>query len=188
LTRIKENEILEKLNLIDHYYTVITTHRQENIENKENVQNIVDAIIELEDVKIVFPIHPRAKKRLLQLDLLDKIKATEHIFLIPPVGYYEMLKLIMNSKALLTDSGGMQKEAFWLKTWCVTLRETTEWVETVKAGANVLVGSSKNKIITEVKKALDKEQKEKIFDKTIYGEGNSAKKIIHKIKEHLVNR
>ena len=107
------------------------------------LKNTVEAFCEIGN--IVFSCHPRTEKRLKEYGLWDKL--TENVKVIKPIGYLDMLVLEKNAKKIITDSGGVQKEAYILKIPCVTLRETTEWVETVEDGWNILVGDNKEKII-----------------------------------------
>lgn len=156
LPKTENIPILDQLDIEAKTYMLITTHRQENVDNPENLKNIVEAIIMLNSLTIIFPVHPRTKKQLKKTGLYNKIIEQKHIRLIKPIGYLETLKLIKNASVVLTDSGGMQKEAFWLKTPCLTLRETTEWPETTAMGANKLVGTNREKIIMHVNEILEK--------------------------------
>lgn len=123
-------------------FALITLHRAENTDSYENLRNIVEALNE-SAVNAVMPLHPRTKKMLEQFDL----KFNENIRLIEPVGFFNMIYLEKKCRMVITDSGGVQKEAYFFKKPCITLREQTEWVETVESGWNVLVGSDKEKII-----------------------------------------
>jgi len=180
---IRENEFLNKNNLDEEEYAVITAHRQENVDNENNLREIVKALISLVDIDIVFPIHPRTRKRLTQMNLLTMLEKAKHVRLFSPLGYHDMIKLVKNSKMLLTDSGGMQKEAFWLKTRCITLRDTTEWVETIELGVNKLVGADSTSIINEVNKILYQGSNESLFKGNPYGDGKASENIIKIIKE-----
>lgn len=120
-------------------YLLVTVHRQENVDIKENCAQLIQ-LFKKSPLPLVFPIHPRAKKRFDEFGLLEELSSIEHVHLIDPVGYLEFLKLQYNSKGILTDSGGLQKEAFIMKTPCITLRTTTEWIETIEMGANKLLG------------------------------------------------
>jgi UDP-N-acetylglucosamine 2-epimerase len=182
---IEKNQILDRLNLEKDEYAVITTHRQENVDNEENLNSIVEAILELHSIKIAFPIHPRTEDKLKQMGLYEKLRKSGHVLIVPPVGYHEMLKLIMNSKMLLTDSGGMQKEAYWLKTRCITLRDTTEWVETIRVGANTLVGADKDAILKKSNRILGAARDDNLFAENFFGDGKAAKKIIQQIKKSI---
>ena len=163
----KKSKILRTLNLKPRDYSILTLHRAGNVDNQKKIKIIIDAIQKSEE-KIIFPIHPRTEKQLKKLKIENcKLK------IVNPVGYLDMLYLEKNAKKILTDSGGVQKEAYWLKVPCITLRKETEWVETVKNGWNVLVGTNKEKIIRAVKNFNPKRKQQKHF-----GSGRSAKKIV----------
>ncbi len=149
-------------------YLLLTAHRPHNVDNLSNLKKIIDASIKSKE-KIVFPIHPRTKKQICKL----KYENAKNIRLIDPVGYTDMIMLIKNAKKVLTDSGGIQKEAFWLKTPCITLRNKTEWIETVKNGWNILTGTNKEKIADAIRNFQPKKRQEQH-----YGNGKSAEKII----------
>lgn len=136
-------------------YFLATVHRAENVDDRSRLENIVEAFVSM-DKTIVYPVHPRTLKRLKQHGLFDKLRKAENVLIIEPVGYLDSLMLISRAELVLTDSGGVQKEAFLLKTPCVTLRESTEWVETVDLGCNVLTGTDKEKIIRGVEMMLTK--------------------------------
>jgi UDP-N-acetylglucosamine 2-epimerase len=142
----KKSKILEKLNLKSKNYYLATVHRAENTDNYERLKNILTAFSKLDKV-VVFPVHPRTKKMIEYFGLNNLL---DGILVIEPVGYLDMIKLEKNAKAILTDSGGVQKEAFWLKVPCITLRDETEWLETVKYGWNRIVGTDCEKIIDAV--------------------------------------
>ncbi len=138
LPKALKDNVLERFNLESENYGVVTLHRPENVDNPEPLKSIVEALIQLEDLTLFFPVHPRAMKMLRAGGLLERLRKAKHLRLVDPVGYLEMLHLVKHAKIVFTDSGGLQKEAFWLHTPCVTIRETTEWVETVQLGANML--------------------------------------------------
>jgi UDP-GlcNAc3NAcA epimerase len=123
-------------------YWVLTIHRDFNADNPEHLRNIFKALGESKE-KIIFPIHPRTRKA--NPDIPKNIETVD------PIGYKEMLELMANAKGIITDSGGAQKEAYWLMTPCVTLRDNTEYPETVEAGWNQIVGSDPNKIVEAMK-------------------------------------
>lgn len=143
----KNSQIMKKLNLSKKDFYLITIHRAENTDIKGNLKRIVKILTEL-DKKTVFPVHPRTKKCLSEFGLLNKLESKDHLLLVDPVSYLDMLVLEKNAKCILTDSGGVQKEAFFLKTPCLTLRDETEWVETVGSGWNRTCGLSHRKIQT----------------------------------------
>jgi len=132
-----------KLNPKEYY--LLTIHRAENTDNYDRLKNILLAIAQFRR-KAVFPIHPRTRSRIKEFNL-DKYLDNENILLIDPVGYLDMISLEKNAFAIFTDSGGVQKEAFWLRVPCITLRDETEWIETVKYGWNTLVGANIEKIL-----------------------------------------
>ena len=171
----QKSMILDQLSLKQKEYYLATIHRPENTDAFEKLKSIVDAFCVIE--KIVFPCHPRTEKNLKQFGLWDML--TKKVKVIKPVGYLDMLMLEKNAKKILTDSGGIQKEAYILKVPCITLRENTEWVETVEDGWNVLVGTNKEKII---KKVIDFEPKRE--QRNVFGDGDASKKIVEGIKEH----
>lgn len=143
--KAEESTILEKLNLKSKEYVLATVHRASNTDNRENLENIVEAFCRIEE-KIVFPLHPRTEKQLKAFGLYTQLASK--VKLIEPLGYIDFTKLLNHAKKVLTDSGGVQKEAYLFKVPCITLRDTTEWPETVKAGWNLLVGAAKGSIIS----------------------------------------
>ena len=147
----KISGIMKKLNLSEKNFYLITIHRAENTDIEGNLKKIAEILSGL-DKKTVFPLHPRTKKSLSEFNLLDKLES-KGLLLIDPVSYLDMLVLEKNTRCVLTDSGGVQKETFFLKTPCLTLRKETEWVETVESGWNELVGLDKKKVERSVKKS-----------------------------------
>lgn len=124
---------------------------------------------------IIFPVHPRTRQKLTSLPA----HLLKSLILIPPVGYLDMLMLEQNAKAILTDSGGMQKKAYFFGVPCVTMRTETEWVETVETGWNVVVGADHKRIVESVRCLKpDKSRPE------LYGDGRAAEKIISLIANH----
>ena len=144
-----ESEILSSLNLRPKEYVLVTIHRAENTDNKERLTNIFKALIEVKQ-PIVFPAHPRTIKSLEKYSLLREVEGSS-IRMIKPVSYLTMLRLEKNAKKIVTDSGGVQKEAYFFRVPCITLRERTEWMETVEDGWNVLVGANRMKIVQAIK-------------------------------------
>ena len=124
-------------------YYLATIHRASNTDNPERLQAILKGLSIL-DLPVILPIHPRTKSRLASISLPSNIEARE------PVGYLQMLRLIQSSRAILTDSGGLQKEAYWLGKPCVTLRDETEWVETLQNNWNQLVGANTQAIVNAI--------------------------------------
>ncbi len=153
-------------------YILATVHRQENTDNLVYLTEIFRAFNQIsQDSPIVLPLHPRTKK------ILDKqtIVINDNIQLIEPVGYLEMLYLLKNTELVMTDSGGLQKEAYFFEKPCVTLRFETEWTELVENGYNILSTPNFDKIIEAVQKMKDSQLD---FSKKLYGKGNTAKLIL----------
>jgi len=161
-------DIKKKLQLQNQTYLLATIHRAENTDNKERLQNIISALNALEDT-IILPIHPRTRKILHDMNLTLK----PHVRIIDPVGYFDMIALEYSARMILTDSGGIQKEAYWLKVPCVTLRDETEWLETVENGWNILTGANSAKIIKAVKTF-----KSPAKHPQLYGNGKAAEKCL----------
>ena len=135
----KKLKVEEIVDIDSDKYVLATVHRQENTDNLINLQKIFLAFSELE-VPVIIPLHPRTLSR------MEKIAYRSNVKVISPVGYLEMITLLENSMKVLTDSGGLQKEAFFLNKPCITLREETEWVETLHDGWNFVVGTDIVKI------------------------------------------
>jgi UDP-N-acetylglucosamine 2-epimerase len=148
----QQSRILEHLALDANRYILATVHRAENTDNQERLTGIVQALAQLEG-PVVFPCHPRTRKMMSRFGV-EPFMDPSRVRLIDPVGYLDMLRLESKAKVILTDSGGVQKEAFWLGVPCVTLREETEWIETVDAGRNRLAGTDTAHIVSTVRSAL----------------------------------
>ena len=165
----EKSTILEDLKLAPKDFILATVHRPANTDNVKNLYSIVHALSDVKD-HVIFPVHPRTEKYLKQYGLWDMLN--RNLAVIPPVGYLDMLKLMRNARKILTDSGGVQKESYVLGVPCITMRENTEWVETVEAGWNVLVGSNYDKIVDAVKNFEGCESKNDFF-----GKGHASEQI-----------
>lgn len=141
----QHSTILQDLDLVPQKYLLATVHRPYNTDVPHNLLNILTAFQEIGET-IVFPVHPRTRKKIGQLDRVD-LQRFDNIKMIEPVGYLDMLMLERHARIILTDSGGIQKEAYFFGVPCVTLRPETEWVETVEVGWNVVVGADWKKIV-----------------------------------------
>jgi len=142
----KPMEVLKRLGLSEREYLIATVHRSENTDDLERLTGILNALNAL-DEPVIFPVHPRARKAITG----GTRQLQPHVRLIDPLGYFEMLAVTSSARLILTDSGGLQKEAYWLGVPCVTLRDETEWVETVEIGWNTLVGSDCGRIVEAVR-------------------------------------
>jgi UDP-N-acetylglucosamine 2-epimerase (non-hydrolysing) len=150
-----KSKILKKLDLAPKKYFLMTLHRQENVDNKTRLKNIlrgIKRIYQKYKLPIIYPIHPRTKKRIRAF----KLTIPEGIILVQPLGYLDFLMLEINTKLILTDSGGIQEEGCILKIPSVTLRDNTERPETLKVGSNILAGTNPKKIIQSATKMLKK--------------------------------
>jgi len=176
----KKSTVLKDLNLIHPFsshkrdYYLATIHRAENTDNPKRLKSILKALNEIgREIPVVLPLHPRTKKK---INIYQFDKEIVNVKVIEPVSYLNMLILEKYAKLILTDSGGVQKEAFWFRVPCVTLRDETEWIETVKSGWNILVGSKTKKIVEGVKSIEKmKPQKGRI---TLFGDGKASEKIV----------
>ena len=169
----KTSTILNKLNLKLKEFILCTIHRASNTDNTENLKNIFIGLTNSEE-KIILPLHPRTKKKINQNESLKKYIG-QNIMIINPIGYFDMIHLEANAKKIVTDSGGVQKEAYFNKIPCITLRENTEWIETIEEGANKLVGVNPKKIKEAINNFHPKEQN---YSKSLYGDGRTSEKII----------
>jgi UDP-N-acetylglucosamine 2-epimerase (non-hydrolysing) len=176
-------DVLEVYNLEPNRYVVITIHRRENLTEK-TLCNIILALVEisrkLQGTKIVFPVHPHTLNRLNQLGLLNTLTAQNNILLLKPMGYFEFLALLKNACLVITDSGGVQEEAFILGKRIITLRKITEWPETVILGYNILVDPNNfNEIVQNVVDALNhrlESHKQPLFVSPL-GDGNAGRRV-----------
>ena len=171
-----ENSTILKQLALDRF-VLCTLHRQENTNDKLRLRNIVQAINEINAVvPVVLPLHPRTRKILAVEGLLPEC------IIIDPVGYFDMIELIKNSSLVMTDSGGLQKEAYFFSRFCITLRDETEWTELVENGFNYLVGADKEKIVTIALKYLDQKLTSSI---DLYGKGYASENIVNAILKYI---
>ena len=167
----QRSHILEKLDLMDKEYILLTLHRAQNTDSRVFMTQITDALLEC-GKKIVFPVHPRTNKYLNQYGLMSKLSNAGNMQLISPVSYLDMIMLEKYAEKIVTDSGGVQKEAYFFKVPCITMRKETEWVETVDDGWNILTGASYDSILTAINE-FEPESRQNQH----YGDGNASLKI-----------
>lgn len=169
------SRILDSLRLKPNQYILATVHRAENTDDPTRLNSIITALGEAGNSigKVILALHPRTRKKISE----QSIQIPNSIQVIEPAPYLETITLLKNARAIMTDSGGMQKEAFFLKTPCLTLREETEWVETIDCGANQLVGADTKQTTQILKKLFSGEWKPHFAEKP-YGQGNAADSII----------
>jgi len=181
----QRSRILEELDLSDADYAVATLHRPVNTDG-ENLQKLLDTLNTIaSDRPVVFPVHPRTVARLKDS---GDWRAVPQLRIIEPLGYLDMLKLLKNARLLLTDSGGMQKEALFVETPCVTLRDETEWPETIEAGGNILTGADPARILEAVDRwlgtaAAQAGSKDSASSRP-FGDGHAAAAIVRGILEY----
>jgi UDP-N-acetylglucosamine 2-epimerase len=175
----EEKFSLEKFGLESKKYLLATIHRAENTDSRESLLAIFKSFAELEDI-VFLPLHPRTKYKLEEYGLTEIVQKSNNIKIVEPVSYLEMLLLEKHAKAIVTDSGGVQKEAYFAKVPCLTLRTETEWVETVEVGCNRLV----NPLEEDLAKVIQQFQPTD-FSIPLYGSGEAAKKIVKKIVNFL---
>jgi UDP-N-acetylglucosamine 2-epimerase len=178
----KRSTILKDLDLEPKTYLLTTIHRPYNTDIQDNLRNIFQAFAEIGEV-IVFPAHPRTTKKIADLERLFPQEAVPgNTRMIEAVGYLDMLVLEENARLILTDSGGMQKEAYFFGVPCITLRPETEWIETVEAGWNVVAGASVSAIVEGHQKAISSPPTKR---PNLYGDGKASLEVVRYLIEGL---
>jgi UDP-GlcNAc3NAcA epimerase len=156
-------------------FILCTLHRAENTDDYQRLKNIVESLNEInQEIPIVLPLHPRTKK------MLDASDLNLDVHVLDPVGYFEMIELLKRCEMVMTDSGGLQKEAYFFKKPCLTLRDQTEWIELVSGGFNKIVGADKKQIIAGYREML---QATPDYSKNLYGSGKAGEKILAYLKK-----
>jgi UDP-N-acetylglucosamine 2-epimerase len=169
----KNSEILDVLNLKSKSYLLLTMHRAENTSSRDFFIQLLETFEVLKDNIIVFPIHPRTKKMFETFGLLDRLLNCSNVKTLLPIGYIDFIALLQNSSKVVTDSGGIQKEAYLLRVPCITMRKNTEWVETIKGHWNVLTGVDSKKIV----KAVRRPSPISKYSKSVFGSGRTSQVI-----------
>ena len=172
-----ESTILAELGYGPDEYVLATVHRQANTDDPVRLESIVEGLAS-SPLPVVIALHPRTEEALKRNDLWEL--ATAELNVIDPVGYLDFVRLLDGAERVATDSGGIQKEAFYLDTRCVTLRDETEWVETVEAGWNELVGADTDAIRSALRRTDDLPEKP-----SLYGGGHAAERVVEGIVEYL---
>lgn len=166
----ENSKILDTLALKGKPFILATIHRAENTDNAQNLSAIFSAFTTLaHECPVVLPLHPRTRKLIQSHNI-----STAGVTLIDPVGYFDMLQLIRNARLVITDSGGLQKEAYFFGKPCITTRNETEWTELVTYGYNILTGADSNKILEAYQQMRDKQI---TSDDNLYGQGDASDKI-----------
>jgi len=177
----EKSEILDELDLEENEFILSTIHRAGNTDNPGRLKEIIEGLSNAK-FPVILSIHPRTKKRMKEYGLWEKAKS--NLLIIDPVGYIDFIRLLDSAKCVATDSGGVQKEAFFLDTLCITLRDETEWVETVETGWNELVNANASKI----KEALIRGWSLPSEKPEPYGEGKASKKITEILEKHISSK
>ena len=173
---VEKSSIIHQLHLTNKPFILATIHRAENTDQINNLKGIIDALNTLhESTQVVVPLHPRTKK------IIEQHQLKPNFTIIAPLGYFDMIMLLQNCALVITDSGGLQKEAFFFGKFCVTTREQTEWVELVEHGYNAIAGTNTEKIIQLAEAALSGMFPEKI---NLYGNGNACQNICKALLEN----
>ena len=184
----QKSEILKELEIITDEFILCTIHRDTNTDDTANLNAIFRALLRIQktsNLKIVLPLHPRTKEKLnshLDENLLTEINQNKNFKIIPPLGFLDIISLEKNARLIITDSGGLQKEAFFFQKPCVILREQTEWIEIVENGNALIAGANELKIISSVETLIKRTD---FTYPNLYGDGNAANFICKKITEEL---
>ncbi len=165
-------EVLAAYDLTEGEYLLLTAHRAGNVDDPQRLRALADLIASIHD-RVIFPLHPRTEARLREAGLLERLRSQEGLTLTEPLGYVEFAALLRGARAVLTDSGGVQKEAYLARVPCVTLRSSTEWVETVQAGWNTLVELGDGEGVLA---ALDRPPPP--THPQLYGDGKAAERVV----------
>jgi len=184
----QKSKILEELEITTDEFILCTIHRDTNTDDTSNLNAIFRALLRIQktsNLKIVLPLHPRTKEKLnshLDENLLTEINQNKKFKIIPPTGFLDIISLEKNARLIITDSGGLQKEAFFFQKPCVILREQTEWIEIVENGNALIAGANELKIISSVETLIKRTD---FTYPNLYGDGNAANFICKKITEEL---
>ncbi|MFM7566847.1 MAG: UDP-N-acetylglucosamine 2-epimerase, partial [Flavobacteriales bacterium] len=182
------NRLIKQLNLTPKAFILCTIHRDSNTDNPESLNQIMRGILAIQWISnqaVVLPLHTRTRMKmteLLETDVADELRKNGNIHVIDPAGFLDMISLESNCSLVITDSGGVQKEAFFFKKPCIILREQTEWVEIVENGNAMLVGSSEEKLIDAYHQLTHKND---YTYPPFFGDGHASEEICRLIIEHL---
>ena len=184
----EKSKIIQELGLSTNNYILCTIHRDSNTDYTNNINAIFNALVDLQEksgLRIILPIHPRTKGKmseLLEIELMLKINSNPKIQIIPPAGFLDIISLEKNARIIITDSGGLQKEAFFFQKPCVILREQTEWVEIIENGNAILAGANYDKIVSAFHDLINKSN---YTYPLFYGNGQASNFICSKILDDL---
>lgn len=172
----EKSEVIQKLGLKGKRYVLATVHRAENTDHAARLKGILHGLLQIaKELPVVFPAHPRTREALKREGLESIIEGCPTLYFTPPLSYLDMVCLEQAAAVIITDSGGVQKEAFFYGVPCVTIRDETEWVETVEIGRNILAGTDEKRIVDSFSRSLKREDEKEIHP---YGHGKAAKTIV----------
>jgi UDP-N-acetylglucosamine 2-epimerase (non-hydrolysing)/UDP-GlcNAc3NAcA epimerase len=166
-----QKDLLARWDLSSEKYVLVTAHRAGNVDDPERLGRLVELLLVV-PYRVVLPLHPRTRSRLIQADLLKDLEQSARVTVAPPLGYLELTALLCNARAVLTDSGGLQKEAYLASVPCITLRPSTEWTETVETGWNVLVDLDQAAVLSALARHPPAEHP------ALYGDGHAGERIV----------
>jgi UDP-GlcNAc3NAcA epimerase len=178
----RSSRVLDQLGLEAGRYLVLTAHRAGNVDHDAPLASLVELLRRLE-TPTVFPVHPRTHAALERAGMLPELEELQHLRVVPPLGYLDFMKLLANAEAILTDSGGVQKEAYLARVPCITLRDTTEWTETVELGWNQLAGLHPENVLA----ALDRLERP-LSHPELYGGGRAGEAIVSQLERFAASR
>lgn len=177
IEKARKISTVKAVHSIPDKFVLATIHRQENTDSIDNLRGIIDGLNHInKEISVVVPLHPRTRK------ILSSHNLSTEFMIIDPVGYFDMISLLDSCSLVVTDSGGVQKEAFFFKKQCVTMREQTEWVELVENGFNALCGSSSEKLYSSYKTMISRKSD---FGIDLYGEGKASEVIARELSGWL---
>ena len=171
-------DLVQRRGLASGEYVLATAHRAGNVDDPSRLAQLVELLLSV-PCKVVLPLHPRTHARLRSAGLVERLQRSERLVVTPPLGYLELTALLCNARAVLTDSGGLQKEAYLAGVPCITLRSSTEWVETVENGWNVLVDLDTGAAL----EALERPRPD--ARAPLYGDGRASERVVNALTLHL---
>ncbi len=175
IKKAKKREIAKKLNLVKKGYALLTLHRPCNVDDKKELRKIIKMLNKIQEaISVAYPVHPRTIKMLKYFGYWKMLESLPNLILTKPLGYIDFLSLMLDSKFVMTDSGGIQEETTYLGIPCFTLRKNTERPITITHGTNTIIGSDYNKLLKLVEKGVYKKRKRRLK----YWDGNTAKRIV----------
>jgi UDP-GlcNAc3NAcA epimerase len=171
-------DLLVERGLAPGEYLLATAHRAGNVDDPDRLRLLVELLCNM-PLTVLFTIHPRTRRRLDERDLLGRLESCGSVITAPPLGYVETAALLCNARAVLTDSGGLQKEAYLARVPCVTLRATTEWTETVDSGWNTLVDLDAQAALQALESQPPSEHP------ALYGDGHAGERVLDALRLHV---